>query len=267
MQVFTCVHKYARSNSTQGQVLAYVSIRHDPIAGAHVWKYCLIQLLVAEMCWSLCCAIGQREKPARTVELNDEKCGAAGVNESDAGEFINTGSFMAFVQTVRKDSDNVAGEKLITSGTCAEDKVVRIVAKIRELAENLEGDFKKYPKKGRSFAAHAESRYCMVQPIPRHGPDDAAGENARSELSRWKNGRIAYWVDKAACKKGADEKGHVDLMRITKVVWERNMPHKVTLRHQDQGASYEMTLLFVKSKQAEDWARACWQLRSVLENF
>lgn len=148
-----------------------------------------------------------------------------------------------------------------------QSKTERLVAKVKQLAAKLEGEFKKFPRKGKSFIAMATSRYIVAEPSRRKDGDDAAGEDPSSELAHWKLGRIAYWTDKAAYLKGDEQKGHVDLMKITKVTWERDIPNEVNLRHKGtDGDSSTLTLVFDNDARAEDWHRVCWQLRTLLDH-
>jgi len=197
----------------------------------------------ADMLSCLCCAAVPRDK-------------ARAISDADGAT-----SFQLFPQPPKQCDTVVAEEE--EGDFQPNERATKLVEKLKQLAATLEGPFKKYPKNGKHFLSHAESRYLAIR--PQSGPDDAAGDNPVAEFVRWKNGRILYWTSKDAYEHDAAERGHVDLLKITKVSWERSSPQKVTLHHKDQDGAYDMTLRFRDSFKAENWARVCWQFRKLLE--
>jgi len=209
---------------------------------------------MSELLLCLCCAAAPRDKDARSVESN----GAQAAPEED------TLSFRLFPQP-RKENNDVMTEEEEEHTPELNEKATKMVAKLRELAANLERDCKKYPKTGKGFLTYPESRYFAIQPSAKNGPDDAAGDDPVAECARWKHGKLAYWADKGACKSGAAEKGHIALRKITKVTWDRHSEQEVTIRHKDGDKAYDMILEFDDGFKAEDWARGFWQFRKLLQ--
>jgi len=152
------------------------------------------------------------------------------------------------------------------SHTESDAQLTSICHKIEKLADKLKGECSKYPKEGRGLVRAKKHRYLAVKPAGTDSGDIAAGtRNDLVEKRLWQFGCLAWWSDKPSYDKKDTPKGSVPLMKITKVVWERDHPLLVVVKHKLDGETCELTLQFKEDKRAEEWCRCLHQLRNLIE--
>lgn len=139
--------------------------------------------------------------------------------------------------------------------------------KLAALAEELRGDFKKYPKdRGKNTIFPPRDRYFAVVPAEVVGDDvDEGGlEKARRDLQRWKLGRLSYWVDRGTFKQSSDPKGFVDLAAVQEITCHP-LSNEVNVEFEDNdGVKFELVIVFPSKGAAHVWKQTFADFLSVV---
>lgn len=130
-----------------------------------------------------------------------------------------------------------------------ESAASRRVEQLEVLVQRLQRECVKHPKGGRSTFTRSKARYFAAVPA-----EEPAGNSSACRWDRWYRGSLKYWKDSQSYMKQEPPKGAVNLLSIVKVVWDRDHPEEVMVRHLEGKDRHEMVLKFSNMTVAKEWS-------------
>jgi len=130
------------------------------------------------------------------------------------------------------------------------------------LAARLECECQKYPKSGGGMFTNPQSRYLAA--MARDDVWVASQESWQMRLRYWRKGKLVYWKDRQSYLRKEKPKGSLDLLSISKVIWEQEEPQNVTVRHVAGGDKFDLVLKFSAEGIAKEWKEALLQMRRLV---
>jgi len=168
------------------------------------------------------------------------------------------------------DGDCSCGTKLLPDAlfcrTCGKKRAaptenLKVLEELEQMAKKLKGNMQKFPKSGKkiiSFGGGPQNRYFAVVPGPI--------SSSKTEIERWKEGRLAYWENAASYKRKEAPKGFVNLLLISKVAHlpDEHDSRGVLVKHKDGDKAQELIILSCSEHQAKEWSYLLYEFLATL---